>query len=74
MSGGILAMSLIITYLAHTFFFWRSGRKSNPKKERDQKSYSAFEDENEIVHERLSHFAAQLGHMQMRSLFKNQQR
>jgi hypothetical protein len=73
MSGRIFAMAMIITYLAHTFFFWRNGRKFNPTTEDDQKRDAAFEDENEITHARMSHFAAQLGHMQM-TLYKNQNR
>ena len=74
MSGGFLAIGLIFTYLAHTFFFWRSGRKSSPVEEREQKPDRSFEVENEITHARLSHFAAQLGHMHLNSSFSDQQR
>jgi hypothetical protein len=28
MSGGLIALSLVAVYLIHTYFFWRSGRKS----------------------------------------------
>jgi len=65
-------MAMIFTDLAHRFFFWRRGRKSDSAEDRDQKSYSAFVEENEITHARLSHFAAQLGHMRMRSSTRNQ--
>ena len=60
-------MAMIFTYLAHTLLFWRSGRKFHPKEEGEQKRYAAFEDENEITHARLAHFAAQLGHMHITS-------
>lgn len=65
-------MAVILTYLAQTFFFWRNGRKSSPSEEHHQKPNSAFEHENEITHARLSHFAAQLGRMQLKSSSKDQ--
>ena len=67
-------MTLLITYLAHTFFFWRNGRKFEQRENPEQRKYSAFEDEDQITHARLSHFAAQLGHMQMKSSTGNYKR
>lgn len=64
-------MSLIMAFIAHTFYFRKNRSNSGPTEGYDQKEESSVESHDEIPHARLSHFAAQLGHMQMRSSLKN---
>ena len=64
--AGFLAMVMIITYVTIHFPSGEVDANPNRRKMTYQKRYAAFEDEFEITHARLSHFVAQLGHIQMR--------
>ena len=66
MSGIIFAMALVLTYLAHTYFSWKKGEKSSHATETNEHPSPDYDPEKEITHARLGHFAAQIGHMQMK--------
>ena len=66
MFGLLLGFGIALVYLLHTYFFWRSGRRfKSPEVEDQEKHHYVFENENLISHARLSHFAGQLGRMQL---------
>jgi hypothetical protein len=58
----LLEIMRVLTFFVRRFFFWKSARNSNLfRAEKDDKALRVFEDENQIVHSRLSHFPAQIG-------------
>lgn len=72
MSGLLLAMSLVFAYGAYMHSFWRSGRKKQASTELEGRNpVIGFENESEIVHTRLAHFASQIGHWRISSMVKN---
>lgn len=72
MPGLILAMSLVFAYGAYMYSFWKSGRKNQASTELEERNpVVGVEDESEIVHPRLAHFASQIGHWRILSMVKN---
>ncbi len=72
MSGLLVAMSLVFVYGAYMYFFWRREQKNHALTElEERKPAIGSEDESEIVHPRLSHFASQIGHWRISSTVKN---
>lgn len=38
MSGGFIALGLVVAYLAHAYFLWRSGRKPGQTRDEEEES------------------------------------
>ncbi len=67
----ILASTLVFFYAAYMIYFWKTGRRTNSSTDVDQeKSLAGFDNETEIVHARLAHFATQIGHWRISSMVK----
>jgi hypothetical protein len=72
MIGWLLTMALVLGYLAHTFFFWKSGRHWFPSEaKKENKAPYVFEDEGQITHAHLAHFPAEIGRWHTLSAAKN---
>jgi len=71
----ILAATLEFFYAVYMIYCWRKGRRTNSSTDADQgRPLAGFDDETEIVHARLAHFATQIGHWRISSMVKNNKR
>lgn len=50
MSGLLIALALVIAYLAHTYFFWRSGRERDFEQPQKQETGREHEHRNAYWH------------------------
>lgn len=66
MSGGLIALALILVYLAHTYFLWKRAQTSKPAFQQDQEElHDTCAGQGDITNARLSHFAQSLGRQHM---------
>ena len=73
MTRWLLIISRAIAYLVRPYLFWKEGRNLTTSDAEDgNKALPAFEDENQIAHARLSHFADQIGRWHISSATKKQ--
>ena len=62
MTRRLLTISRVLAFFVRPNFFWKEERKLTASNAEDKnKTFPAFEDENQITHARLYHFAEQIG-------------
>jgi hypothetical protein len=58
----LLAISRLLAFFTRPYFFWKEKRNSAISGAEDEdRALPVFEDESQITHARLSHFADQIG-------------